>query len=207
MARALGNALAGRGWEVEWISSRAPGPARHPLIVAVADDALESVAAALAERNSGGIALHTSGLHGVEALGALARKGFECGSLHPLQTVAAGAPPDVFDGAGFAVAGSSPARDFAARVAAALGGFVFEIAPESRAVYHAAAAMASNYVTALADASIRLLRIAGLSGLAIRPACSGERRPAAVLPDSCSARARPWKNSLEASCAARIGRL
>jgi predicted short-subunit dehydrogenase-like oxidoreductase (DUF2520 family) len=162
VARALGSALAARGWQVEWISSRAPGPAHDPLIIAVPDDALESVAAALAERNSGGIALHTSGLHGVEALGALAGKGFECGSLHPLQTIASGAPPEVFHGAGFAVAGSPPARDFAARVAAALGGFVFEIAPERRALYHAAAAMASNYVTALADASLRLLRLAGL---------------------------------------------
>jgi predicted short-subunit dehydrogenase-like oxidoreductase (DUF2520 family) len=170
VARALGEGLAARGWQVERISSRAPAAVNHPLVIAVSDDALESVADAIAARGSAGIALHTSGVHGPEALRALAAKGWSCGAMHPLQTVAADASVDVFQGAGFAVAGDGPARDFASSIASALGGFVFEIAPGGRAAYHAAAVMASNYVTALAHAAERLLGIAGLTGADARRA-------------------------------------
>jgi predicted short-subunit dehydrogenase-like oxidoreductase (DUF2520 family) len=69
---------------------------------------------------------------------------------------------------GFAVSGDSPAREFAGRIVAAVGGFAFEIAPGGRAAYHAAAVIASNYVTALAHAAERLLGIAGVDTMDAR---------------------------------------
>jgi predicted short-subunit dehydrogenase-like oxidoreductase (DUF2520 family) len=164
VGRALGAALSQHGWRVEWIASRTPGPVRHPLLIAVSDDAVGSVAAAIARSESqAGIALHTSGVHGVEALESLSAKGWSCGTLHPLQTVTADAPGAIFEGAGFAISGGAAATDFAERIAAALGGFTFEVADEKRAAYHAAAVMASNYVTALAHAAEQLLGLAGVS--------------------------------------------
>src|SRR3954447_2583203 len=83
----------------------------------------------------------------------------EAFSMHPLMTV-----PAVFQGASAAIAGSSgQALETARSLAEALGMRPFEIADEDRAAYHAAAAMASNYLVALEDAAERLLATTGAS--------------------------------------------
>src|SRR5207247_10564175 len=70
VARALGRELAACGWRVVPIDSRAPRGGIRTLLIAVADDALAEVAEALAEvcPSGDGVALHTSGAHGVEFL-------------------------------------------------------------------------------------------------------------------------------------------
>jgi predicted short-subunit dehydrogenase-like oxidoreductase (DUF2520 family) len=83
----------------------------------------------------------------------------EAFSLHPLMTV-----PAAFEGAGAAVAGGTDrALSTARALAEALGMTPFEIADSDRAAYHAAAAMASNYLVALEDAAERLLATTGAS--------------------------------------------
>jgi predicted short-subunit dehydrogenase-like oxidoreductase (DUF2520 family) len=83
----------------------------------------------------------------------------EAFSLHPLMTV-----PAAFEGAGAAVAGGTDrALSIARALAEALGMTPFEIADSDRAAYHAAAAMASNYLVALEDAAERLLATTGAS--------------------------------------------
>src|SRR5262249_10966474 len=122
VARALGRELSACGWRVEPIDSRAPAAGVRTLVIAVSDDALAKVAEALAEVYSvgGGVALHTSGAHGPEILAPLAAIGFDCGVLHPLQTIS-GADDGVFKGIAFAVSGSNQATEFAEKLAAALG--------------------------------------------------------------------------------------
>src|SRR5215207_8269351 len=87
--------------------------------------------------------------------------GAEVFSLHPLQTI----PDDQSElvGAPCAVAGSTPATlGLATDLAARLGMRPFEVPEESRAAYHAAAAMASNLLVALEECAADLLDRAGL---------------------------------------------
>src|SRR5882672_6332451 len=165
VARALSRALTARGWSVLPINSRDPRCDARTLLIAVADDALAEVAAVLAEAcpSGDGVALHTSGAHGPEILAPLAAKGFDCGTMHPLQTIA-DANADVLQGVAFAISGGERASMFAERIVAALDGTALHIPPERRAAYHAAAVMASNYITALIHAAEQLMQIAGVTG-------------------------------------------
>jgi predicted short-subunit dehydrogenase-like oxidoreductase (DUF2520 family) len=101
---------------------------------------------------------HTSG---ATPLSALAHAGVETFGIHPLQTVA---HPDVsFEGAGAAVAGSTPeALAFAAGLAERLGMTPFEIDDDGRAAYHAAASVASNFLVTLQAAAETIAGGAGL---------------------------------------------
>jgi len=103
---------------------------------------------------------HTSGATPLAALVAAA-PGAAAFSLHPLQTV-----PDIdadLTGAPAAVAGSEPAAaDLAGAIAERCQMIPFEVAEESRAAYHAAAAMASNFLIALETSAEELLAAAGI---------------------------------------------
>jgi predicted short-subunit dehydrogenase-like oxidoreductase (DUF2520 family) len=86
----------------------------------------------------------------------------EAFSFHPLMTVAKGVAVS-FAGAGCAVAGSTPrAREMAAWLATRLRMRSFVVADEDRAMYHAAATMASNYLVTLEGAAEQLGVAAGV---------------------------------------------
>ena len=82
---------------------------------------------------AGGVALHTSGAYGPEALEPLAKSGVSCGSLHPLQTVAT-AEQGVADlpGVAFAVAGDGAAAVWAREIVGLLEGRVLQIFADYR---------------------------------------------------------------------------
>jgi predicted short-subunit dehydrogenase-like oxidoreductase (DUF2520 family) len=99
---------------------------------------------------------HCSGATGLEPL--LPHEGF---SLHPLMTVAG--PESGLAGAGAAVDGATaPALVFAERLARALGMRPVRVAEEDRALYHAAASVASNFLVTLEAAAERLAALAGV---------------------------------------------
>lgn len=134
------------------------------LLIAVSDDALGRVAAALAQAGMrGGVALHTSGVHGPEALAALAEAGVCCGALHPLQTVT---DPEqgaaALEGAAFGITAEGAAEAWALEIVGLAGGVALRIPEERRALYHAAAVMASNSVVGLLDAAVMLMKAAGV---------------------------------------------
>ncbi|HEU4720951.1 MAG TPA: DUF2520 domain-containing protein [Gemmatimonadaceae bacterium] len=89
-------------------------------------------------------------------------------SLHPLlSVVGAGAP---FAGAFCAIDGSSePALDAARRIATTLGMRVTVVPREQRALYHAAASVASNFLITLEGAAERLAAAVGLEREALVP--------------------------------------
>jgi predicted short-subunit dehydrogenase-like oxidoreductase (DUF2520 family) len=120
------------------------------VLIAVPDNAITAVAALLTRANPQ-VALHTSGNFGAEALYPLSEHGTACGTMHPLQTLAGNAD-DL----------ASNAVEWAQRIVHGIGGEPLQISPEHRALYHAAAVMASNYVTALLDSSEFLFREAGI---------------------------------------------
>jgi predicted short-subunit dehydrogenase-like oxidoreductase (DUF2520 family) len=132
------------------------------LLIAVSDSALEDVAETLAAGISGtGLALHTCGAKDIEELAPLRLRGFFCGTLHPLQTVCSpGQGVAALRGAAFAVSGDGPAVEWAERIVELVEGRALRIRPEARPLYHAAAAMASNYVAGLIDAAQSLLATA-----------------------------------------------
>ncbi len=88
-------------------------------------------------------------------------------------TVPNGAGPEVFAGAGAAVAGSTPrALRLAAGLAQRLGLRATEVADEDRVAYHAAATIAANFVTTLAGAAERLAATAGVERALLAPLVS-----------------------------------
>ena len=186
MGAALGLLLRERGTPVVAIAGRDPGrtaeaakfiggavrpvpyaqlPAHATrILIAVPDDALESLAALLAESGMRkGVAIHTSGARGPEALAALETQGVSCAAMHPLQTVTTPRQGlSALPGSAFGISGSGKALDWALEIVKLLEGQPLLIAPAMRPLYHAAAVMASNYIVALIDSAVILMGEAGV---------------------------------------------
>jgi len=131
------------------------------VLLCVADREIAAAAAAVAP---GRVVGHCSGLATLEPLAP-----HEALSLHPLMSVVRGIAAR-FEGAGCAVAGSTPrARAAAGALARVLGMQPVEIADADRALYHAAAAVASNYLVALECAAESLGQRVGVSREMLAP--------------------------------------
>jgi predicted short-subunit dehydrogenase-like oxidoreductase (DUF2520 family) len=140
----------GRAVEGPLLRGEAPDPSAPVVLLCVPDRAIAEVAAAI---EPGPLVGHCSGAMTVAPLGH--HRGF---SMHPLTTVPAGGQVD-FSGVPCAVAGAP----IAAVLAGELGMRPISIADQDRAAYHAAAAMASNFLITLECAAERLGATAGLS--------------------------------------------
>lgn len=134
------------------------------LLIAVSDDAVAEVAVALAESGfQRGVALHTSAIHGTEALSALPSPGVSTGSVHPLQAITPSRQGmEAVKGSFFAVSAQGPALQWACRIVDLLQGTILRIPSESRALYHAAAVLAGNSLVALLDAALLMLTECGI---------------------------------------------
>ncbi|HEY6389863.1 MAG TPA: DUF2520 domain-containing protein [Bryobacteraceae bacterium] len=141
-----------------------PGLATRVLI-AVSDAAIEPAAYDLALAGfDRGLALHTCGGVGPEALAPLAKAGVECGMLHPLQTIAT--PEDGVESLKnitFGIGGDPGAVAWAQRIAHLAESSVLLLDITKVASYHAAAAIVSNGLIALFDAALELMRQAGVN--------------------------------------------
>jgi predicted short-subunit dehydrogenase-like oxidoreductase (DUF2520 family) len=157
------------------------------LLIAVSDDAIESVADELAGAGArSGVAMHTSGAHGPQLLHALSAAGVSCGVLHPLQTVAtADRGVTALQGATYGVGGDDEAIRWAESIVAVAGGTALRVPPEGFASYHAGAVMAGNAVIAALDAAVALMRAAGVDERAalraVGPLCVTSARNASEL--------------------------
>jgi predicted short-subunit dehydrogenase-like oxidoreductase (DUF2520 family) len=104
---------------------------------------------------------HVSGATTLDALQPARGRGAEVFSMHPLQTIPDGGAE--LAGAPCVIAGSGEgAVRLAGGLAARLGMRPFEVPEESRAAYHAAAAMASNLLVALEESAADLLARLGV---------------------------------------------
>jgi len=124
------------------------------VLVTVPDDRIAEVAAAIAPGRA--VVVHASGAKGLDVLEPHVRRA----SVHPLMSL-----PDPATGADklrrggvFAVAGDP----VAARIVAALGGRPVTVGDDSRALYHATAAVAANHLVALCAQVERLADRAGV---------------------------------------------
>lgn len=142
------------------------------VLVAVSDDAITPVARALADAGMRtGLALHTCGAKGPDALEPLRVHGVACGMMHPLQTiVTAEQGLKRLHGITFGVAGDEPAVAWASSIVAQLGSRAMRVPVERLSSYHAGAVMASNAIVAVVDAAAVLLASAGIEPAAARHA-------------------------------------
>jgi predicted short-subunit dehydrogenase-like oxidoreductase (DUF2520 family) len=158
----VGAAVAARLAERE-VEVRDEGDA-EVVLVCVPDSAIADVARGLTPGR--GWIGHVSGATPLSALDPHTRRF----SLHPLQTFTRARGPEQLDGAFAAVTGeSSDAIAIARELAKLLGLTPFELADDRRALYHAGAAVASNYLVTLYRIASGLFEEAGAPPAALIP--------------------------------------
>ena len=139
------------------------GPEADLVLLCVPDAAIGEVAGAVPP---GPWVAHVSGATPLSALAPHERRF----GLHPLQTFTLARGPEQLDGAWAAVtAETDAARERARWLAGRLGVRPFDIRDESRVLYHAGAAMASNFLVTLYRAASRLFESAGAPPEALLP--------------------------------------
>ena len=142
------------------------------VLIATPDTVVADVAAAI--RPGRAVVAHVAGSLGLDVLAPHDRRA----ALHPLMSL-----PDAeigaerLTGGWFAVAGDPLVAD----LAAALGGRTFEIADDDRALYHAAAAVASNHLVALIGHAQRLGASVGAPADALMALALGSAENAVAL--------------------------
>lgn len=136
------------------------------IFITTPDDQIEAVATKIAEDKgvrSGSIIYHISGALSSQILLPCKELGAYIGSLHPLQSFAdkeEGA--DNLPGSYFVVEGDEEASIQGEHIVAALKGKLLRITPEVKALYHAGACAASNYLVTVVALGTRLLEAAGI---------------------------------------------
>ena len=142
------------------------------VVIATPDAVVADVAAAI--RPGRAVVAHVAGSLGLDVLAPHDRRA----ALHPLMSL-----PDAeigaerLTGGWFAVAGDPLVAD----LATALGGRTFEIADDDRALYHAAAAVASNHLVALLGHAQRLGASVGMPADALLVLALGSAENAVAL--------------------------
>ena len=155
----VGSALAAR-LEERGLALRENG---ELLLLCVPDTAIRDVARGL---TPGPWIAHVSGATPLGALDPHERRF----SLHPLQTFTRARGPEQLDGAWAAItAETDEARQLGFALARVLGLEPFELADADRPLYHAGAAVASNYLVTLHEAAAGLVAAAGAPPEALEP--------------------------------------
>ena len=142
------------------------------VLIATPDSAIDDVAGAIEPGRA--VVAHVAGSVGLDELLPHERRA----ALHPLMSLP---DPEIgaerLRGGWFAVAGDPIVSD----LAEALGGRTFSIADDDRALYHAAAAVASNHLVALLGHAARLGDAAGVPAEALMALALGSAQSAAML--------------------------
>jgi predicted short-subunit dehydrogenase-like oxidoreductase (DUF2520 family) len=161
MGSALASALRRAGADVRGPLGRGEVASGGEVVLLCVPD--REIAAAASAVSPGPLVGHVSASAPLELLAPHERF-----SMHPLlSVVGAGAQ---FGGAYCAIDGSSPAALDAARALAELLGMRVRVVPrDQRALYHAAASVASNFLITLEGAAERLASIVGLERDALVP--------------------------------------
>ena len=158
----VGNAVHARLTE-QGLAAGGAGEDADLVLLCVPDSAIAGVAADILP---GPWIAHVSGATPLTALAGHERRF----GLHPLQTFTRTRGPEQLDGAwGAVTAEHDAARERAHWLAGRLGLRPFDIRDESRVLYHAGAAVASNFLVTLHRAAARLLEAAGAPPEALLP--------------------------------------
>jgi predicted short-subunit dehydrogenase-like oxidoreductase (DUF2520 family) len=138
------------------------------VLLCVPDTAIADVASCLAPGH--GWIGHTSGATPLSALDPHERRF----GLHPLQSFTRSRGPEQLDGAFAAVtAETDAAREVGFELARLVGLQPFELREDDRALYHAGAAIASNYLVTLHRAAAEIFDDVGAPAAGLRPLMQG----------------------------------
>jgi predicted short-subunit dehydrogenase-like oxidoreductase (DUF2520 family) len=123
------------------------------IVITTTDDAIASVCHEIVKDGAihkGDKVIHMSGAGGLDLLAPARLAGAHVGSIHPIQSFAdvAGAIINI-PGSTFGITADDELREWAVSVVNALKGVPFFVPEKDKALYHAAACMASNYLTTL----------------------------------------------------------
>lgn len=133
------------------------------VFLAVPDDAIAAVAAGVRWRQGRGV-VHCSGAAGREVLASAAGGGARTGVFHPLQTFASGeGHAERLAGVAFCIEAEGELEAELEAMARALGGWPLRLPPGVKALYHASAVVASNYLVTLVERASALWEPMGLS--------------------------------------------
>lgn len=131
------------------------------VLLCVPDDALEGVATDLAVADAVGPdqhVVHVAGSRGCTPLHLVSLTGARVAACHPAMTVPTGArDPDLLVGVAWAVTASTEDRGWGCDLVTGLGGDPHVVPEDTRALYHAGLALASNAVGAAVATARRLL--------------------------------------------------
>lgn len=192
LGTALAVALASKGYVIEAVVARRKSHARRAarlagthtrslsyaeldrlpacdlLFITTPDDVISTAAAQIASKlstnNRGRVALHASGALSSIELSSLREVGWSTGSMHPLVAVTdARAGALSLQSAFFCIEGEAQAVRAARKVVRSLGARSFSIKSSDKALYHAAAVMASGHMIALFDVAAEMLVRCGLT--------------------------------------------
>ena len=169
----LTRSLASASEAADFIGAGKPLAAMHELapapiwMIATPDEVIGDVARQLVRSNwvrQGDVVFHLSGALSSKELVDCQAVGASVASLHPVQNFA---DPAVsigqFSGTWCALEGDSAATQILRKAVEAIGGKIITIAPHQKTLYHAGAVMACNYLVALLDVSLDILRTAGVN--------------------------------------------
>jgi len=131
-----------------------PGPACDVLILAVPDDAIAGVAAALAPLLPCRYAFHLSGALAGRVLAPLTVRGAAAASIHPVRPFT-GAADENWRGAFVAVEGDAEAARVGAEMARAVGARPHPIDPAAKPLYHASASLAAGGAAAVLSVAVK----------------------------------------------------
>lgn len=171
---AIGFLLRSTGYKVAAIASRSPLSLKQGMsytgglpftsfseaascadciFITTSDDAIASICDTIASEGSikpGKKVIHMSGVGGLGLLDAARRSGAHIASIHPLQSFAdvEGAIKNI-PGSTFGITSDNEINQWAVQLVKNLGGIPFFISDTDKPLYHAAACIASNYLTTL----------------------------------------------------------
>lgn len=145
------------------------------VLLTVPDDEIEKLCASLAGDGAfrdGAVVAHCSGALTSDVLtSARDQCGCHTGSMHPLQTFpTVEAAVTRLPGAFYFIEGDRAALATLEQLAGDLGGKPVRISPDAKALYHAAAVVACNYLATLLDAALALGEKAGIERETFLPA-------------------------------------
>ncbi|MEW6335665.1 MAG: DUF2520 domain-containing protein [Thermodesulfobacteriota bacterium] len=173
---AVGHLLRQAGYPVTAVTSRSPATMRERvrhtggrtftaegnaeaaslatcIIIATPDDAIAAVCADISRLHGfkpGDKVIHLSGAGGLDLLEPARRDGASVASIHPLQSFAdVEAAIRNIPGSRFGVTAHEDLREWSFGLVRELGGIPFFVPDKAKPLYHAAACMASNYLTTL----------------------------------------------------------
>lgn len=138
-------------------------------LITVPDEQISLIAGALAIKNdglTGSTVMHMSGVLNSDILAPLQQIGCYTASFHPLKAFLNDKiEPHPFEGCLTTYEGDQQAITVASPLFKTLGCELIPLHTHEKASYHAAAAMASNYLITLASESINLLKNVGIDEL------------------------------------------